>query len=58
MPKKPLSLRDWLRGEFDIQDGPLSSAEAAIIILLPIAAAAIGMMAFGIESQIVEHAGV
>ena len=56
--KEPLSLRDWLRGEFDIQDGPLSSAEAAIIILLPIAAAAIGMMAFGIEFQIVEHAGV
>jgi hypothetical protein len=34
----------------------LSSAEAAIIILLPIAAGAIGMMAFGIEFQIVEHA--
>lgn len=56
--KEPPSLRDWLRGDFDIQDGPLSSAEAAIIILLPIAAAAIGMMAFGIEFQIVEHAGV
>ena len=38
------------------QHGPLSSAEAAIIILLPIAAAAIGMMIFGIEFQIVEHA--
>jgi hypothetical protein len=36
----------------------VSSAEAAIIILPPIAAAAIGMMAFGIEFQIVEQAGV
>jgi hypothetical protein len=52
------SLRDWLRGDFDIQEGPLRSTEAAIIIILPIAAAAIGMMAFGIEFQIVEHAGV
>jgi hypothetical protein len=47
-----------LRGDFDIQEGPVRSVEAAIIILLPIAAAAIGMMAFGIEFQIVEHAGV
>jgi hypothetical protein len=55
---RPPSFRDWLRGDFDIQEGPLRSVEAAIIILLPIAAAAIGMMAFGIEFQIVEHAGV
>jgi hypothetical protein len=52
------SFRDWLHGDFDIQEGSLRSVEAAIIILLPIAAAAIGMMAFGIEFQIVEHAGV
>jgi hypothetical protein len=31
-------------------------ADAAIIILLPIVAAAIGMMTFGIEFLIVEHA--
>jgi hypothetical protein len=57
-PKDAPLLRDWLHGDFDIQEGPLRSAEAAIIIILPIAAAAIGMMAFGIEFQIVEHAGV
>jgi hypothetical protein len=38
------------------EHGPLSSADAAIIILLPIVAAAIGMMTFGIEFLIVEHA--
>ena len=45
----------WVRGDFDTEDGPLSSADATIIILLPIVAAAIGMMTFGIEFQIVEH---
>ncbi len=52
---QPPSFHDWVRGDFDIEHGPLSSAEAAIIILLPIAAAAIGMMTFGIEFQIVKH---
>jgi hypothetical protein len=50
------SFHDWIRGDFETEDGPLSCAEAAIIILLPIAAAAIGMMVFGIEFQIVERA--
>ena len=50
------SFHDWVRGDFDTERGPLSSADAAIIILLPIVAAAIGMMTFGIEFLIVEHA--
>lgn len=54
---KPASFRDWMRGDFDTGDGRMSGAEAAILILLPIAAAAIGMMAFGIEFQVVERAG-
>ena len=53
---QPPSFHDWVRGDLDIEDGRLNSAEAAIIILLPIAAAAIGMMTFGIEFLIVEHA--
>jgi hypothetical protein len=53
---QPPSFHDWVRGDFDTETGPLSSADAAIIILLPIVAAAIGMMVFGIEFQIVEHA--
>lgn len=52
-----LSFRDWARGEFEAEHNRrLRAAEAALLILLPIAAAAIGMMAFGIEFQIVERA--
>ena len=50
-----LSFQQWARGEFEAERGRLRAAEAALLILLPIAAAAIGMMAFGIEFQIVEH---
>jgi hypothetical protein len=53
---QPPSFHDWVRGDFDTENGPLSSADAAIIILLPIVAAAIGMMTFGIEFLIVKHA--
>jgi hypothetical protein len=50
---QPPSFHDWVRGT---EHGPLISADAAIIILLPLVAAAIGMMTFGIEFQIVEQA--
>ena len=49
------SFREWSRGEFEAERSRLRAAEAALLILLPIAAAAIGMMAIGIEFQIVEH---
>ena len=50
------SFHDWIRGDFDTEYGRMGSAQAATIILLSFAAAAIGMMIFGIEFQIVEHA--
>jgi hypothetical protein len=50
-----LSFQQWARVQFEAERGRLRAAEAAVLILLPIAAAAIGMMAFGIEFQIVEH---
>jgi hypothetical protein len=53
---QPPSLHDWLRRDFATEHGRLRSADAAIIILLPLVSAAIGMMVFGIEFQIVEHA--
>jgi hypothetical protein len=56
---QPPSFHDWVRGDFDTEHGPQSGADAAIIVLLPILAAAIGMMSmmvFGIEFLIVEHA--
>ena len=46
------------RPSTDYLERLLGSADAAILILLPIAAAAIGMMAFGIEFQIAEHVGL
>ena len=42
------SLREWQTGEFDIWQGRLSGREAAVQILLPIAAVAFGMTAFGL----------
>ncbi len=50
-----LSFYDWARGQFETERGRLRAAEATLLILLPIAAAAIGMMTFGIEFQIVER---
>ena len=50
-----LSFREWSRGEFEAERSHLRAAEAALLILLPIAAAAIGMMVIGIEFHIVEH---
>ncbi len=52
----PVSFAEWSRGEFEAERGRLRAGEAALLILLPIAAAAIGMMAFGIEFMVVEHA--
>lgn len=51
-----VSFQEWSRGEFEAERGRLRAGEAALLILLPIAAAAIGMMAFGIEFMVVEHA--
>jgi type VI protein secretion system component VasK len=50
------SFREWAHGLFEAERSRMRAGEAALLILLPIAAAAIGMMAFGIEYMIVEHA--
>lgn len=42
------SLREWQTGEFAIWQGRLKGREAAVQILLPIAAVAFGMTAFGL----------
>jgi hypothetical protein len=49
---------DWNKSIVRLSKWPAGYAEAAIIMLPPIAAAAIGIMTFEIEFQIVEHAGV
>jgi hypothetical protein len=55
---KPASFRDWAASDFDTYAGRLSGLQAATLILLPIAAAALGMTVFGIAFIIVEHGGV
>jgi hypothetical protein len=51
----PLSFRDWAAADFGIWDGRLRGAQAAILIALPIAAAAIGMTAFAIVFHVAER---
>ncbi len=51
----PQSLRNWAAWDFETWQGKLTGAQAAVQILLPIAAAAIGMTAFGIAFHIAEH---
>jgi hypothetical protein len=54
-PSKEPSLRDWAASDYDTWTGPLSGAEAATQILLPIAAGAVGMTVIGILFRIAEH---
>jgi hypothetical protein len=45
---KQQSFRDWARESFGIWSGPLSSKQAMVQVLLPFAAAALGMTIFGV----------
>ena len=55
---KQRSFHDWAASDFATSEGRLSGLQAATLIILPIAAAAFGMTAFGIAFLIVEHWGV
>jgi hypothetical protein len=55
---KPVPFLDWARGDFDTWQGRLTGTQAAMQIVLPIAAAALGMTAIGIAFHVVEHGGV
>jgi hypothetical protein len=55
-PHDQESLRDWSKESFDTWSGRLRATDAATQILLPIAAAALGMTAFGILFLVIEHA--
>jgi hypothetical protein len=52
---QPPPLRAWAALDFDTWAGRLSGTQAAMQILLPIAAAAVGMTAIGIIYYIAEH---
>ena len=49
------TLRDWSRGDYEIWQCRLTGREAAIQVLLPIAAVALGMAAIGIVLMLVEY---
>lgn len=48
-------LRDWAAHEFDIEPGPMQGREAALEVLLPVAAVAFGMMAIAIVLLLTSH---
>ncbi len=45
---EPISFRDWAAGDFDIWQDRVKGTNAAAEVMIPIAAAAIGMTAIGI----------
>jgi hypothetical protein len=47
-PEKPETFADWTSAKFEIWQGSRTGASAAAEIILPIAAAAVGMTAFAI----------
>jgi len=49
------SLRDWGAHEFNIEPGPMQGRDAAVEVLLPIAAVAFGMMAIAIVLLLTSH---
>ncbi len=54
--RKALSLRAWARWDYDTRTGRLSGAQAAAQILLPLAAAAVGMTVIGFIFRFAGHA--
>jgi hypothetical protein len=49
------SFRNWVARDFDTWTGRLTGVQAAVQILLPIAAVSFGMTAFGMALHIAEH---
>jgi hypothetical protein len=50
-----MPFRDWLQGRFATWQDDVKGANAAIEIVLPLAAIAVGMLAIGIVMQLTEH---
>jgi hypothetical protein len=46
-------LRDWASGELEISQDRRKAADAAIEVILPIAAVALGFMAMGIVFEVI-----
>ena len=52
------TFRRWASGDFAVWQGRLAGSEAAVQVILPIAAVSIGLMLIGIVLAVVAHAGV
>jgi hypothetical protein len=52
----PRSFRDWLRGDLSTQQDRTRCSNAAVEVLLPLGAIAVGMTVIGAIFQIVAHA--
>jgi hypothetical protein len=52
------SFRNWASCEFDTWQYRLKCGHAAVEVLLPIAAAAFGMTAFGVVAYVVSHGAI
>ncbi len=52
---RPSLFRDWMAADFEVWEDRLSGMQAAILILLPIVAAAIDMTAFAIVFHMAER---
>jgi hypothetical protein len=50
-----ISLREWMSSNFQTWQHRLKGSEAAILVLLPFAVVALGMVAFSIVLHVVEH---
>jgi hypothetical protein len=56
--QKLKSWEAWAHADFETYETRLSGAEAAMLVLLPITTAAVGMTAIGIVFLVVAHSGV
>jgi cytosine/uracil/thiamine/allantoin permease len=56
-PDRTRPFKAWISGYFDMRQGRRTSASAAVEILLPMAAAAVGITAIGIVFRITEAGG-
>jgi len=54
-PHKKVALRNWLAGDLQTWQHRLKGSEAAIMIILPFAAAAVGMVAIAIVLHVVAN---
>jgi hypothetical protein len=56
--RRPVRYRDWALGNFEVRQSRFSGREAALQVVLPIAAAAVGMTLIGLVFSLTTPPGV